>query len=342
MSWNPKVLVGRLKSAFIGKREKSKEKLKENEPTKSDDKTKKENEKEKKVIEEQERSREASKKKKKKARFGMIEDSMELVVELPPLPEDMICTIFAHLDVRDLLLGVALSCKHWHQLVSSGRIFLMDEWFNKTNVSKNSKFRSEGRSYFDKKLWAASIESFTKAIILNPRDHLAYFWRAYAFDESCKYELAVKDFTKSLLLEPDDATAYSNRGATYRDMGDPDKAIKDLQKALKLDPSSAPVHNNLGVVFGDLGRYEEALEEYQKALEIDPQHVVALRNRGRRLEKMGRIAEAFADFEQVLKLDPADAVALRFFESPGAKQHQIRRDQQKEMQNSQPRVVPAN
>jgi len=245
----------------------------------------------------------------------------ELVVELPKLPNDMLCSIFAFLDVTDVLLAVSLVCKHWQELASSGRVFMLDEWINKKNVMKNSKFRSDGRSHFDKKQWSESIEAFSKAIILNPRDHLAYFWRAYAYDESNKFALAVKDFSKSLQLEPDDATAYSNRGATYRDMGVPEKAIKDLQKALKLDPNSAPVHNNLGVVFGDLGRYEEALLEYQKALEIDPQHVVALRNRGRRLEKMGRIGEAYTDFEQVLKLDANDVVALRFFDSAPAKQH---------------------
>jgi len=234
---------------------------------------------------------------------------------LPILPDDVLCVIFAFLNVRDLLMNVSLVCKRWNEVVKAGRVFCLEEWVNRTDIIKNSKMRALGREYFDKKQWNEAIKCFSKAIILNPRDHLSYFWRAYAYDENGQYQMAVKDFSNSLLYEPLDATAYSNRGATYRDMGQPQKALQDLRKALEMDPKSAPVHNNIGVVLGDLGMFDEALEQYSKALEIDRDHIVALRNRGRRLEKLGRIEEAKNDFERVLKLNSQDAVAIRFFES---------------------------
>jgi len=234
---------------------------------------------------------------------------------LPQLPEDVLCFIFAFLTPEDLLLGVSLACRRWNEIISEGRIFVLEPWIHKTEIQRNSKFRAEGRDHFDKKMWKESITAFTRAIILNPRDHLSYFWRAYAYDESGQYNMAVKDFSRSLEFEPEDATAYSNRGATYRDMGNPEKALRDLRKALEMDPHSAPVHNNVGVVLGDMGYFEEALREYTKALDIDPNHVVALRNRGRRLEKLGRIMEAQEDFCKVLELNPKDAVAIRFFET---------------------------
>jgi len=238
----------------------------------------------------------------------------EIVVNLPNLPEDVLCCMLAFLDVKDLLLGASLVSKKWNELVSSGRVYCLPQWIHKIDVTRNTKFRTEGRESFDKKMWKESIAAFTRAIILNPRDHLSYFWRAYAYDESGQFDLAVKDFSKSLEFEPQDATAYSNRGATYRDMGAPEKALRDLRRALEMDPHSAPVHNNVGVVLGDMGYFEEALGEYSKALDIDPNHVVALRNRGRRLEKLGRVSEAQVDFGRVLELNPKDAVALRFFE----------------------------
>eukprot|EP01114_Cavostelium_apophysatum_P020385 TRINITY_DN6815_c0_g1_i1.p1 TRINITY_DN6815_c0_g1~~TRINITY_DN6815_c0_g1_i1.p1 ORF type:complete len:311 (-),score=61.89 TRINITY_DN6815_c0_g1_i1:17-949(-) len=245
----------------------------------------------------------------------LCEDYDAAALLIPDLPEDVLCFIFAFLSVEDLLLGVSRVSRRWNELVSSGRVYLLHPWIYKTEVKRNTKFRTEGRDFFDKKMWKESIESFSRAIILNPRDHLSYFWRAYAYDESGQYDLAVKDFSKSLEFEPQDATAYSNRGATYRDMGAPEKALRDLQKALEMDPQSAPVHNNVGVVLGDMGFFEEALREYTKALEIDPNHVVALRNRGRRLEKLGRVKEAQDDFSRVLQLNAQDAVALRFFQT---------------------------
>jgi len=244
-----------------------------------------------------------------------ISTTLTIPENLPIIPEDVLCSIFAYLEVEDLLLGISLLSKKWNQIISEGRIYALDQWIFKNEIPRNSKFRTEGREFFDKKMWKEAILSFSRAIILNPRDHLSYFWRAYAYDESGQYDLAVKDFSKSLQFEPQDATAYSNRGATYRDMGVPEKALRDLKKALEMDPQSAPVHNNVGVVLGDMGLFEEALKEYTIALDIDPNHVVALRNRGRRLEKLGRLVEAQQDFIRVLELNPNDAVAKRFFDN---------------------------
>jgi len=230
-------------------------------------------------------------------------------------PEDVVSWIFAFLSAEDLLLGASIVCKKWRDIIVSERVYCLSPWIFKSNISQNGRFRSEGRDLFDKKLWKESISAFSKAIILNPRDHLAYFWRAYAYDENGQYDLAVKDFSKSLEFEPSDATAYSNRGATYRDMGSLEKALIDLKRALAMDPNSAPVHNNVGVVLGDMGLYEEAIREYTRALEIDPHHIVALRNRARRYEKMERFKEAKEDFDKVILMNPKDAVALRFFKS---------------------------
>jgi len=237
------------------------------------------------------------------------------LVPLPQLPDDVLCVIFSFCNLQELLLSASLICKRWNSIIASGRVYIMDQWIQRKCPFSNVKFRLQGREFFDKKLWDQAIKCFTKAILLNPRDHLSYFWRAYAFDESGQFDLAVKDFTNSLLYEPHDATAYSNRGATYRDMGEPEKALRDLTKAAEMDPNSAPVYNNVGVVLGDMGRFEEALAAYSKALEIDPRHTVAIRNRGRRLEKMGRVSEASKDFEKVLQLDSTDVVALRFFQN---------------------------
>lgn len=251
----------------------------------------------------------------RKSNKTLITNKTNQIIDLPQLPEDVLCFIFAYLDAETLLLGVSSACKRWNEVIKNGRVYCLDPWIYKIDIPNNAKFRTEGRTFFDKKMWNESIVSFSQAIILNPRDHLSYFWRAYAYDESGHYDLAVKDFSKSLEFEPADATAYSNRGATYRDMGSPEKALRDLKKALEMDPHSAPVHNNVGVVLGDMGFYEEALREYTKALDIDPNHVVALRNRGRRLEKLGRIKEAQDDFGRVLELNPKDTVAIRFFET---------------------------
>jgi tetratricopeptide (TPR) repeat protein len=230
-----------LKSAFVGKKHRGRGDEREKEQKLMASPLQKEH-KEKKVIEENERGvsnsrgRSLRRKNRKKQKRTVMEvnsgvHSMELETPEripPPLPDDMICTVFAFLDVKDLLLKASLVCKKWQDMICCGRVYLLDQWVNRKDTIKNSRWRTEGRNHFDKKQWNESIDAFSKAIILNPRgvlfvsysptllDHLAYFWRAYAYDQSNKYTLAVKDFSKSLQFEPEDATAYSNRGATYR------------------------------------------------------------------------------------------------------------------------------
>eukprot|EP01114_Cavostelium_apophysatum_P011526 TRINITY_DN25823_c0_g1_i1.p1 TRINITY_DN25823_c0_g1~~TRINITY_DN25823_c0_g1_i1.p1 ORF type:complete len:175 (+),score=27.15 TRINITY_DN25823_c0_g1_i1:220-744(+) len=140
-------------------------------------------------------------------------------VPLPKLNDDVLVHLLGFLSVRDLFLKISLTCKHWKELVDSGRIFKMDQWIQKEPESNYTTFRGLGRECFDNEEWSTAITYFTRALLLNPKDHLSYFWRAYSFAESEKYDQALSDFTRSPELEPHDPTTYFNRRATFPGVG---------------------------------------------------------------------------------------------------------------------------
>src|SRR3990167_5812940 len=67
----------------------------------------------------------------------------------PELPDDVLCMIFAFLEVKDLFLGICLCCKKWNSIVSCGRVYLLEPWYSKPK--DNSKLNFEGKNYLEKK-----------------------------------------------------------------------------------------------------------------------------------------------------------------------------------------------
>lgn len=110
--------------------------------------------------------------------------------------EDVFVQIFAFLTVNEVFLKVKVFCKKWNEIVSKGRIFKMSQWINKEPEKVNNDFLKNGKMYFDKKGntliklkvtshtdWKNSITCFSRAILLNPKDRLSYFWRGYSYVE---------------------------------------------------------------------------------------------------------------------------------------------------------------
>lgn len=222
---------------------------------------------------------------------------------LPFLPDDVLATIFACCEVRDLLLGVSLVCKKWNEMVTSGRVFVLEEWFGVSRDS--SKWISEGKYYLKKKMWTPSITSFSHAIILNPRDGNSYSYRATAYQKKGLYEEALADFKRVLELNPKDASVvYNNRGFLYNKMGRFEDAMKENTKAIDIDPNDDIAYNNRGFAFNSLSRFEDALHDYTKAIELDNMYSIAYNNRGYAFNSMSRFEEALIDYNRALELDP--------------------------------------
>jgi Flp pilus assembly protein TadD len=76
-----------------------------------------------------------------------------------------------------------------------------------------------------------AIESFNRAIALNPKDAEPYSDRGNAKSDTGDNQGAIEDYNRSIALDPNNAKAYANRGLVKSKMGDKKGAILDLKKA---------------------------------------------------------------------------------------------------------------
>lgn len=81
-----------------------------------------------------------------------------------------------------------------------------------------------------------ALESFNRAIDIDPTRADGYLGRANTLSTLKRYEEAMPDYNKALEIDPALANAYVNRGSAYSQLGQYEKAIADYEKGLELDP----------------------------------------------------------------------------------------------------------
>lgn len=93
--------------------------------------------------------------------------------------------------------------------------------------------------------------------------------RYYCF-EMREYDCAIETFSKAILLNPNYTIAYANRGTAYAQKTDFDRAIEDLVKATQLGPPSSYTYGLLGMIYDHREDRPLADEHLQQALELRP------------------------------------------------------------------------
>jgi len=99
---------------------------------------------------------------------------------------------------------------------------------------------------------------------------VAYHNMGNAYCKSGEYDAAIESYKKAIEINPNDADSYTNMGSAYLDKKDYATASTCLNKAIGIDPNRAAVYHNLGVIFSKNKEYDAAIEHYKKALEKDP------------------------------------------------------------------------
>jgi tetratricopeptide (TPR) repeat protein len=133
-----------------------------------------------------------------------------------------------------------------------------------------------------------------------------WFNKGKALAKLGRYQEAIESFDKALAINPDYHNAWNLRGAVLNNLGRYQEAIENYDKALAIKPDFDWAWNNRGLALDSLGRYQEAIENYNKALAIKPNYYWAWSNRGTALGKLGRYQEAIDSYDKALKLKPND------------------------------------
>jgi tetratricopeptide (TPR) repeat protein len=105
---------------------------------------------------------------------------------------------------------------------------------------------------------------------------LAYDNLGNVYQAQGEYEQAIESYRRAIELNPKDATPHTNLGSVYYDQGEYEQAMRAYENALRLpdslgSPASAHTlaYDNLGSVYKAQGEYEQTIESYTRAIAIN-------------------------------------------------------------------------
>ncbi|KAJ2078626.1 Hsp90 cochaperone [Coemansia sp. RSA 988] len=155
-----------------------------------------------------------------------------------------------------------------------------------------------------------------------------------------KFDEALESYSKAIELNPDDITYYNNKSAVYYEMGKLDECIETAEKAIEVGREHRAEYKHIAKALGRIGTayakredldnaiqyYNRSLTEHrtadvlnklrtleklrkQRAEEAyrDEDKSNEARERGNELFKAGKYAEAQAEYSEAIKRNPVDA-----------------------------------
>ncbi|CAM9091766.1 unnamed protein product [Ascophyllum nodosum] len=102
------------------------------------------------------------------------------------------------------------------------------------------------------------------------------------------FDGAISSYTKAIELDPSNHVFYSNRSAAHLSNGDARKALEDAELCIKANGSWAKGYTRKGAALHKLKRYNEAVLTYEEGLNSSPGDVAL----GRGLEDVRRAQQA--------------------------------------------------
>ncbi|MHA1449377.1 MAG: tetratricopeptide repeat protein [Candidatus Hodarchaeales archaeon] len=168
----------------------------------------------------------------------------------------------------------------------------------------------DGLKYETEEEIEKSIESYKKAIELDPRDPLPYYNLGVIYSRLGKTKLMHEVYEQALLLKPDYDKVLYNLGCFYGQQKQPEKAIEYYKKALDVNPEYGFAIFNMAYEYEGLGNHEKAILSYMKYSKINPNDPSAFFNIAWNYKKQNKIKEAIYYYFETIKVDPTYAKAF--------------------------------
>ncbi|MBI5892053.1 MAG: tetratricopeptide repeat protein [Deltaproteobacteria bacterium] len=175
---------------------------------------------------------------------------------------------------------------------------IQEQYAKAADTLSAADWHKKGYQHALNKEYDDAIETFTKAIALDPNLAQAYRNRGVAYDKKGHLDKAIEDLSKAIILNSNDAAFYANRGTIYNKKGYSDMAIEDFNKAIALDPNLALAYNNRGFAYYNKGQYDMAIEDYNKAIVLNPNFANAYTGRGIAYALKRNMGRAISDFQK--------------------------------------------
>jgi adenylate cyclase len=192
-----------------------------------------------------------------------------------------------------------------------------------TTSTEAYEFYLRGISYFTKftpEFFQKAIESFERAITIDPNYASAYAGLAESYSEVSFFASASESMSKAReaarnAIELDDAlgNAHNSLAVTlmYYDR-DFAAAENEFRRAISLDPGNAHIHMWYGWFLGLTRRFDEGLEQMSRARELDPLSQLIDFGIGAIQLWSGQTDDSIEQFGRVIELHPDFPLAYSY------------------------------
>ncbi len=134
-------------------------------------------------------------------------------------------------------------------------------------LKTSSEYVARGSGYLKDGKKQQAINSFNKAIVLNPSNIEAYEARGAAYFFNGQYALAAADFERVLKEDPYRVSAYTAYASVLATQGDFKNALQILNVVDKLGAARPETYFARGGVYYMLGQYDMAVADYTRVLQ---------------------------------------------------------------------------
>jgi Tfp pilus assembly protein PilF len=182
-------------------------------------------------------------------------------------------------------------------------------------ISKNDYKRDEvfeevykaGEKYIEENKLIEAVNSFGKAVELDPNSAKAHFSLGVSYHLMKKDLFAIAEWEATIKLDPKSAPSHFNIGLLLKNR-EPDTALSKYRDAIDADPNFMPAYIQWGLDLLHSNNVEGAIEKFKEVTKIAPQtdpfHLKALGMWGAALEKTNRIDAAKEKYSKIIALSP--------------------------------------
>ena len=155
-----------------------------------------------------------------------------------------------------------------------------------------------------------AVDSYEKAVRLDPKSKRALNRKSYALHKLKKYNDALITLDKSIELDYRYAETWTLRGNSLSGLGRDDEALDCYDRAIQIDSDYQKSWLGKGYSFHKLKKYDEAIRCFDKAMKLNPGDASAWLRKGDSLAGLSNYDEAIKCDDKAIELDVRNKNAL--------------------------------
>ncbi len=173
-------------------------------------------------------------------------------------------------------------------------------------------YEGRGSVLYQLERYAEALASYEQAINLDPQFAQAYFGKGNVLYYLKRYSEALTCQEQAIQCDSTLMDAYLSKASVLYYMRRFPEALAVYEEVARRDSSCAQAYDGMGWTLRQLLRHKEAFAVYERALELDSNNPSSQNGIGRTLYRLGRFQEALPFFDKAEQLDPRNALTHEF------------------------------